>query len=152
MLDYTIELISLAASNSHAVFCFCNLIIAIILIGSSKPSSQFDETKPNHGFSNIASYENFKKVVVVSSCVKAQNDSVEAENEKATPVCVDVVVDEDEEDENEKAEQEDENEQVEQEDDADEDDDELRKRVEDFIEKVNRAWRAEKMKTYSLGQ
>lgn len=37
----TFDLITLAAaaSNSLVAFCFCNLIIAILLVGSSKPSS-----------------------------------------------------------------------------------------------------------------
>lgn len=34
----------MAASNSHILFCFCNLIIAILLLGSSKPSSEEKNT------------------------------------------------------------------------------------------------------------
>ncbi|KAL0371618.1 UNVERIFIED_CONTAM: hypothetical protein Scaly_0843400 [Sesamum calycinum] len=111
MLDLTIELIGLAASNSLAVFCFCNLIIAILLVGSSKPSSQFDEGKPNA--------------------------LPTTEEEKVSSVSIDMVDNEEE--------------TLDQKQEYD-DDDELRKRVEDFIEKINRGWRAEKLKTYSLGQ
>ncbi|KAG6415636.1 hypothetical protein SASPL_123049 [Salvia splendens] len=43
MVVWMIELISLAASNSLAVFCFCNVIIAILVVGGSKTSSDSDE-------------------------------------------------------------------------------------------------------------
>ncbi|KAI3458260.1 hypothetical protein Pfo_014923 [Paulownia fortunei] len=135
MLDSTIELISLAASNSLAVFCFCNLIIAILLVGSSRPSSQFDEVKPN-AFPTIVNDDNFKKNTV-SSCEKA-NALIETEEENVSCVSIDMVDNEEETPD------------VEEEDDVD--DDELRRRVEEFIEKINRGWRAEKLKTYSLGQ
>lgn len=36
MLNSTLELINLVASNSFIVFCFCNLIIVILLVGTSK--------------------------------------------------------------------------------------------------------------------
>ncbi|KAL0400846.1 UNVERIFIED_CONTAM: hypothetical protein Slati_4114500 [Sesamum latifolium] len=65
---------------------------------------------------------------------------MEKEEEKVSSVSIDMV-----DNEEETLDQE-------QEDDDDDDDDELRKRVEDFIEKINRGWRAEKLKTYSLGQ
>lgn len=40
MLSFTFEFILIASSNSHILFCFCNLIIAILLLGSSKTSSK----------------------------------------------------------------------------------------------------------------
>ncbi|KAL2227158.1 uncharacterized protein LOC110011906 [Sesamum indicum] len=132
MLDSTIELIGMAASNSLAVFCFCNLIIAILLVGSSKPSSQFEDGKPN-ALPTIGNDGCFKK-----STVSSHTDALmEKEEEKVSSVSIDMV---DNEEETSDQEQE------------DVDDDELRKRVEDFIEKVNKGWRAEKQKTYSLGQ
>lgn len=96
MFVSTLELISLAASNSLTVFCFCNLIIVVLLVGSSKPIS----SQPN----DIIDANKFKESVVHGMTTK----------------------DEDEDD-----------------------DDELRKRVEDFIEKTNRGWRAEKLKAYT---
>lgn len=37
-------------------------------------------------------------------------------------------------------------------DEEEDDDDELRRRIEEFIEKVNKGWRVEKLKTYCLVQ
>ncbi|KAG6425723.1 hypothetical protein SASPL_116169 [Salvia splendens] len=50
MLQSTFELIGLAASNSHVIFCLFNLIIAVVVISSSKSNEQtrkfiVDETK-----------------------------------------------------------------------------------------------------------
>ncbi|KAI3471065.1 hypothetical protein Pfo_027728 [Paulownia fortunei] len=135
MLDSTFELICLAASNSLMVFCFCNLIIAIIVVGSSKPSSQFNEEKPKV-VPSIVNDDSFNKVSVslcekISTLVEAGEASsvsiTMVENEGGSP-------DEEEEEED------------------DDDDDDLKRRVEEFIEKINNGWRAEKVKTYSLGQ
>ncbi|KAL3647433.1 hypothetical protein CASFOL_008401 [Castilleja foliolosa] len=137
MLDYTIELISLAASNSLAVFCFCNLIIAILLIGSSSNS---EEIKPinNNTFSSLANDENFKKSTFSDQFEKAncnKNVVIETVEEKVSCVSIDMVDFEEEEEEEEV------------------NDDELKKRADEFIEKINRGWRAEKMQNhYSLGQ
>lgn len=144
MLDSTIELISLAASNSLAVFCFCNLIIAVLLVGSSKPTPQFDQVvKPINAFP--INNDEFKKNRVSSSPEKAKDDLVQIEEEEeeeeeekvSSAVSIDMVENGDE--------------TPDQDDDNDDhDDDELRKRVEEFIEKTNRRWRAEKMRTYIL--
>lgn len=139
MLDSTIELISLAASNSLAVFCFCNLIIAVLLVGSSKPTPQFDQVvKPINAFP--INNDEFKKNRVSSSPEKAKDDLVQIEEEEeeeekvSSAVSIDMVENGDETPDQ----------------DDDNDDDELRKRVEEFIEKTNRGWRAEKMRTYIL--
>lgn len=139
MLDSTIELISLAASNSLAVFCFCNLIIAVLLVGSSKPTPQFDQVvKPINAFP--INNDEFKKNRVSSSPEKAKDDLVQIEEEEeeeekvSSAVSIDMVENGDETPDQ----------------DDDNDDDELRKRVEEFIEKTNRRWRAEKMRTYIL--
>lgn len=142
MLDSTIELISLAASNSLAVFCFCNLIIAVLLVGSSKPTPQFDQVvKPINAFP--INNDEFKKNRVSSSPEKGKDDLVQIEEEEeeeekvSSAVSIDMVENGDE--------------TPDQDDDNDDhDDDELRKRVEEFIEKTNRRWRAEKMRTYIL--
>ncbi|KAJ6417786.1 hypothetical protein OIU84_001214 [Salix udensis] len=42
MFESTMELIIQAASNSLVIFCFCNLIIVMILMGS-KPGSDFGQ-------------------------------------------------------------------------------------------------------------
>ncbi|KAJ6889320.1 hypothetical protein NC652_030184 [Populus alba x Populus x berolinensis] len=42
MFESTVELIAQAASNSLVIFCFCNLIIVMILMGS-KPVSNFGQ-------------------------------------------------------------------------------------------------------------
>ncbi|KAL2527101.1 Uncharacterized protein Adt_12155 [Abeliophyllum distichum] len=133
MLDSTIELISLAASNSLAVFCFCNLLIGILLVGSSKSSSQFNEAEPNP-FPSIDDESN-------TGVTRIENASCSHENQKvgetdAKSVCI-TMADADEGRRND-----------EEEDDVDD----LTRRVEEFIEKINRGWRDEKLKTYSLGQ
>ncbi|EYU25002.1 hypothetical protein ABFS82_06G043100 [Erythranthe guttata] len=140
MLDSTIELISMAASNSLAVFCFCNLIIAILLVGSSKPISNFDEFEPKssptivvHDVIDDVIHDNLEKNAVL----EADNDLVQTEEEKVSSVTVSIIdtVENEDEDEDEETE-----------------DEELRKKFEEFIERTNRAWRAEKMKTHSLVQ
>ncbi|XP_073316187.1 uncharacterized protein [Primulina huaijiensis] len=165
MLDSTLELFTLAASNSFAVFCFCNLIIGIILVsGSSKPneSSPFlsdenlkkddasssddsikvnkedrlssvgmaDESRP---FLITRNDEIFEKNVVSSS--EKANESMKSnhDDEKlwSVSIAMDDII-------------------IEEESDADkEEDDELRERIEEFIAKINRGWRDEKLKTFS---
>lgn len=44
MLSFTFELIFIASSNSHIIFCLCNFIIAIILLSGFQSSSQDDNT------------------------------------------------------------------------------------------------------------
>ncbi|XP_075495856.1 uncharacterized protein LOC142533103 [Primulina tabacum] len=165
MLDSTLEFFTLAASNSLAVFCFCNLIIGIILVsGSSKPnesspflsdenlkkdaaSSSADSIKVNkedrlssvgmadesRPFLIIRNVEIFEENAV-SSFEKA-NESMKSnhDDEKLWSVSIpmdDII--------------------IEEESDADkEEDDELRERIEEFIAKINRGWRDEKLETFS---
>lgn len=47
---------------------------------------------------------------------------------------------------------EDDSEDISQEEEEEEDDDELRRRAEEFIEKINRGWRAEMLRTASLAR
>ncbi|KAL3652346.1 hypothetical protein CASFOL_002027 [Castilleja foliolosa] len=106
MLDSTLELISQAASNPLMVFCFCNLIIAILLVGSStKPCSTNTEEKsrvgPNDATGKLSSL-----------------DTTMVEIKEGPPH---------------------------------EADDDLKRRVEEFIEKINKGWRAEKVKTNLFG-
>ncbi|KAL8049812.1 hypothetical protein ABFX02_06G043300 [Erythranthe guttata] len=136
MLDSTIELISMAASNSLAVFCFCNLIIAILLVGSSKPISNFDEFEPKSP-PTVVVHDVIHDNVEKNAVPEADNDPVQTEEEeKVSSVTVSIIDTVENEDE----------------DEEETEDEELRKRFEEFIERTNRAWRAEKMKTHSLVQ
>ncbi|PSS33153.1 Protein of unknown function DUF761, plant protein [Actinidia chinensis var. chinensis] len=110
MLNSTIELISLAASNSHFIFGFCNLIIVILLVGGSKPTSEFPQDSPVHHPKVVRRNKND---------VQGTNTSIEA------------MV-------------------VEEKGNNEEDDDELRRRVEEFIDKINKGWKAEKLRTSVL--
>lgn len=141
MLDSTFDLISQTASNSLFVFCFCNLIIIIILVGS-KPGTNFDRqsqiplsvvtsrsTNDRQGVNvRVHAYEEeaieSKLVSEVSNAHKALGNDCEAGSEAQSKPA-------DNNDDNE-------------------DDDELRKRVEEFIEKVNREWKAEMLRSSPL--
>ncbi|CAL5364258.1 unnamed protein product [Camellia sinensis] len=135
MLDSTIELITLAASNSLVVFCFCNLIIGILLVGGSKPASEYGQESPIPP--PIVSHRNKNSDIegTITRCsLNNDNGSTmvsELSAEKA-------MVDEEKGDKNEEGEEE------------DDDDDELRRRVEEFIDKINRGWKAEKLRTSLL--
>lgn len=100
MLQSTFELIGLAASNSHVIFCLFNLIITVVVISSSKSNDQtrkftVDETK--------------------TKTVKGNGALVEA-----------AMADEDDEDED------------------------LKMRVEEFIQKMNKGWRNDKVRRCPL--
>ncbi|XAR66166.1 hypothetical protein NMG60_11012286 [Bertholletia excelsa] len=115
MFSFTLELITTAASNSLLIFCFCNLIIAILLIGGSRPASGFQQRSKN-------AIEETNSTC--SSNKNAVENGGELSNEEA-------VTDEEE-------------------DNKDEEDEELRRRVEEFIDKINRGWQAEKLMTSLL--
>lgn len=123
MLESTLELISLAASNSHMVFCLFNLIIALLVVGSTKSN--------DHNRKLISSVVNDKN---------ADQDSVSSlKTVTSTPV--------------ETGEMSTDSEDVCQgEGDEDDGNDDLKRRVEEFIQKMNMGWKEEKMKTYSLDQ
>ncbi|KAG5558438.1 hypothetical protein RHGRI_008391 [Rhododendron griersonianum] len=137
MLNSTIELITLAASNSLVVFCFCNLIIAVLLVGGSKPGSEFGGqdscgiptptfTFRSRGDEEEGGLETTCSVVLDKHNASSTGVSEACDDEKATV---------DEEKENV--------------DDGD-DDDELRRRVEEFIDKINEGWKAERLRTSLL--
>ncbi|KAL7194035.1 hypothetical protein ACSBR2_025644 [Camellia fascicularis] len=129
MLDSTIELITLAASNSIVVFCFCNLIIGILLVGGTKPASEFVQDSPiplpivDHRSKNGDIEE------TIATC--SLNNDVDASTVVSESCAEKAMVDEEKGKENEE-------------------DDELRKRVEEFIDKINRGWKAEKLRTSLL--
>ncbi|KAB2598552.1 hypothetical protein D8674_001472 [Pyrus ussuriensis x Pyrus communis] len=134
MLDSTLQLITQAASNSVFIFCFCNLIVVIILVGS-KPVSNNDErsiTRTTTAPSKHADDEQGTRVkhawkeknalMQVSELVSNEQNAAADDGEFSS---TDGDGDDDETDT----------------------DDELRTRAEEFIEKVNKAWKAEVLTT-----
>ncbi|XP_061353519.1 uncharacterized protein LOC133298272 [Gastrolobium bilobum] len=142
MLDSVLEFITQAASNSTFIFCFCNLIIVIILL-DLKPGLSF------HQASEISlSIGANQKQGANSKCLVekdsgslpqvAEVSHVQEEEADAEAKVVDNIEIEGSDDcSNEEEEKEEEN-------------DELRKRVEEFIEKVNKRWKEELLSTSSL--
>ncbi|CAA2988900.1 Hypothetical predicted protein [Olea europaea subsp. europaea] len=120
MLNSTFDLISLAASNAHVVFCLCNLIIVILLAGSSKSRSEFNEDKPFTSRGDVSNKRDYMERTNALCSSKTASSSVgtsTVDNDEGT---------------------------------RDEEDDELRKRAEEFIGKINKGWMDEKLKAYSL--
>ncbi|CDY58874.1 BnaA03g55520D [Brassica napus] len=56
MLDIAYELVGQATSNSLLMFCFCNIIIVIIITGSSKPGSM--DSQDYNTFTTPVSFNN----------------------------------------------------------------------------------------------
>ncbi|XP_050387894.1 uncharacterized protein LOC126804159 [Argentina anserina] len=139
MLVSTLDLLTQAASNSFYVFCFCNLIIVMVVVGS-KPGSYFDQeselphSKVTYTITNGKQVDRDAKCeqkVTTSSSFVVRNEVSNAKNELAIrdeAGLDDQIVDSKECD----------------------NDDELRRRAEEFIEKVNRGWRAELLRTSHL--
>ncbi|XP_020998490.1 uncharacterized protein LOC110281203 [Arachis duranensis] len=165
MLDSIVEFVTQAASSSAFIFCFCNLIIVYILVDlkptlSSSVHQENSEVTPSMG-TNLQTQETNSKFLVQKdtelraiqvSYVRQAEAEAEAEVEvevEAKLIEVDII-------ENigngecfvEEVKKEDEKEEKEEKEE--EDDDELRKRVEEFIEKVNKGWKEELLITSSL--
>ncbi|XP_021286636.1 uncharacterized protein LOC110418279 [Herrania umbratica] len=132
MLDSTLDLISQAVSNDLYVFCLFNLIIVMILMGS-KHGSSFDQdyeiplsTPTYHKQDAEAKQSPDISERAMNPCRVPGANETATEGNKGTKNDSNgnsiIVTDED-----------------------DEGDDELRRRVEEFIAKVNREWRAEKL-------
>ena len=167
MLDVTLDLITQTASSSLFAFCCCNLIIVIILVGS-KPASEETHTSPLSLPSNTLTndkevllletnekqVENPKGVsneLVVVSEVSNVQKNIDDDGEKGNNVQKNI------DDDGEKGNNDNDNDHHEGEDveekeeeEEEDDDDELRKRVEEFIQKVNREWKAELLRTSNL--
>lgn len=143
LFNSTFDLITLGASNSLVAFCFCNLIIAILLVASSKSSgTDIDEENP----APLPGTAQRKKCVVDNSTNSDNSinmNEYEASREvMEAPSANDAVIINGEEHKNPDEDDECRNEE----------DDELRRRVEEFIDKVNRGWKAENLRMYaSLG-
>ncbi|KFK25111.1 hypothetical protein AALP_AA8G067300 [Arabis alpina] len=154
MLDIAFELIGEATSNSLLMFCFCNLIIVMILTGSSKPGSMDSQdstftTSVSYNMCSITSHshdssdENDEEIIVAGvSSAKDESliddSSVSDQDEDRESIhCCDYDVEEDNDDDNDEDEEEDDyddGEEVEEEeskeaDVEDEGDDDLRKRA-----------------------
>ncbi|KAE9592633.1 hypothetical protein Lal_00028722 [Lupinus albus] len=151
MLDSILEFITEAASSSAFIFCFCNLIIVIILVdlkprltihqeseiplsmdASQKQGTHFKHPKDTESSPEEVHTES--KAIAVNNIETKGNDDWNIEEEEKEEV---------EEEEEEKEEEE------EDEEEEEEEDDELKRRVEEFIEKVNRGWKQESLSTSS---
>jgi len=137
MLYTTVELIAQAYSNFHFIFCFCNVIIIFLLIGSARPSNS--RSSPVH-----QAVKNRNALLIKESACRMSDYSDAAKEEddddivkKAGPH---------DKDKREKLE---ERSKDDDDDDHDDDDGQLRRRIEEFIDKVNREWRAEKIRASS---
>ncbi|KAJ4952391.1 hypothetical protein NE237_029223 [Protea cynaroides] len=124
MSDFTMELFTLVAPNSLLVFGLCNLIIVILILSGLKSSSLSTQE------SFISAHEVPKRIekeergeVEVFSSVDIEASSF-ANAEKSPNVGT---------------------EESDNEDKCEADEDELRRRVEEFIDKVNRGWKEEKL-------
>ncbi|KAJ7970066.1 putative Translation initiation factor IF-2 [Quillaja saponaria] len=133
MFEYTLEMITRAASNSHFIFCFCNLIIVIIFVGSKHrfntdqegeiPTSTVDKVRRNEKQGTNAKHLFDENKQFQSAAEVSNGQEAPADNNLETGDSDTCSYDEEEEE------------------------DELRKRVEEFIDKVNRGWKAELLRT-----
>lgn len=137
MLVSTLDSLTQAASNSLYAFCFCNLIIVMIFVGS-KPGSYIDQeseiprSKATYTITNEKQVDHDAKCEqkgIASSSIVISSEVSNAKEELASAekaAIDDQIVD---------------NKECEC-----DNDDELRRRVEEFIEKVNKEWRAESLR------
>ncbi|KAL9225244.1 hypothetical protein vseg_001193 [Gypsophila vaccaria] len=146
MLEYTIGLvIAYATPSTHFIFCLCNIIIVFLLVDRSKrnlnPNSVYNYPFPTALNTNVTqySYERYAKVVEESSLQSTVVEVVASET---------ATTNEDEHEcEHDNKENEDDKKEDEEVEEEENDDDELRRRVEEFIDKINREWRAERLRT-----
>ncbi|XP_058773491.1 uncharacterized protein LOC131647636 [Vicia villosa] len=140
MLDSILELITQAASSSTFIFCFCNLIIVIILL-DLKPSVNVHHKSEIH----LSICETLKQEIN-SKTIKSLTQEKEVSR-----VVIDAEAKEEEEEEDEIVIEKDHGVDCNNDDvEIEENDDELRKRVEEFIEKVNKKWKEELLSTSRL--
>ncbi|KAJ0100032.1 hypothetical protein Patl1_19956 [Pistacia atlantica] len=140
MFDSALELISQAASNSLFVFCCCNLIIVMILMGS-KPSSSFERGRESSIPVVTNTYANDIQVEGTNYCMHSVDENIKrlADVKEVSNV----------EEEQEPAADDEEEESTNIVNDNKEDD-EFRRRVEEFIQKVNSGWKVELLRTSRL--
>ncbi|RXH94933.1 hypothetical protein DVH24_024617 [Malus domestica] len=134
MLDSTLDLLTQAASNSLYVFCFCNLIIVMILVGS-KPCSYVDQE-------SVSTVTSSYKTRISNDHKQVEDDKCEQEGTMfKSPIVFGQVANPEKKlatagEDNGSGDHHNESKECDNED-------ELRRRVEEFIEKVNRGWKAE---------
>ncbi|KAF5201114.1 hypothetical protein FRX31_009295 [Thalictrum thalictroides] len=122
MFSSTVEFIGLISSSTLLMFGFCNLIIVILIVSNLKSN-----TPQPH-------YETSACVTVIPK--RIENDQIQ-DIEASSDMVVEVPNVDEEEDKDD--------EDVQNDDDHQEVEDELRRKVEAFIEKINRAWKEEKL-------
>lgn len=123
MFESALELIAQAASNSFVVFCFCNLIIVIILMGS-RPVSKFDRESEILRSAVINAHARVKEDTLASH----DGNEISIDDRNVSIILEEPTGDGGEDDE---------------ESENDNEDDELRRRAEEFISKVIHGWRRE---------
>ncbi|XP_039160147.1 uncharacterized protein LOC108956381 [Eucalyptus grandis] len=140
MLDLTTELVAQAASNSLVIFCFCNLLIVIILM-APKPSSNSKEGSEFH-------------LPILTHVSEIDEKRIDIEqppkHEETSPQVMELCISENLEMEGRSYNNECEDDHEDDGECNNDDDDELRRRIEAFIDKVNREWKAEKLRTHYL--
>ncbi|XVE64110.1 hypothetical protein DITRI_Ditri07aG0075400 [Diplodiscus trichospermus] len=128
MLEFAMDLISQAVSNN--VYVFCLLIVVMILMGSKHAPSNLEQdyeipvsmpTYHKHDF-EAKQLHNRSEQATNASRVSSAYETATLNNRGNINYRI-----------------------ANSADNADEGDDELRRRVEEFIAKVNREWRAEKL-------
>ncbi|GJW63109.1 hypothetical protein Tco_0114993 [Tanacetum coccineum] len=161
MLEFTYELITLAATNPHFIFLFCNLIIVILILVSLEPNSNSayehtptpipppqpplpanenksfkiaTQTKPPQECTNNVLIDSQKRQPQECTTNVLIDTQTKPLQEHTTNVFIDV-----------EQVSYDCNLSVEEDNEELHDDDELRRRVEEFIDKINNGWKAEKL-------
>ncbi|KAM5557144.1 hypothetical protein ABKV19_024502 [Rosa sericea] len=138
MLDTTLDLLTQATSNSLIIFCFCNLIIAIILLGSKSISDDHVESSIHPRMSTNKHEEDEQGTSAKQVSDEERLESNASMQVSQPPKANNAVPD---------------NSIVSKiiysngNDETEADDEELRTRVEEFIQKVNQAWKAEFLST-----
>lgn len=149
MLASTVDLLTQAASNSLLVFCFCNLIIVMIVMGS-KPGS-YVEKESEIPVSMVTSSNKYTrnnancKQVDDAKCKQEEGTVVNPSDTVFSQVSSNA--------KKELATASDEKDSIISHDNDSkkcDNDDELRRRAEEFIEKMNKGWRAELSRTSHL--
>ncbi|KAI3423249.1 uncharacterized protein J3R85_011213 [Psidium guajava] len=137
MLDLTADLVAQAASNPLVIFCFCHLLIVIILM-APKPSSNSEKSSESH-----------LPILTHISVIDEQRIDIDQppKNDETSPEVMELCVSENLEKEGRSCDNECEGDSEYDGGSTNDDDDELRRRIEDFIDKVNREWKAEKLRT-----
>lgn len=135
MFDSISGFITQAVSSSSFVFCVCNLIVVFILVGSKSGSKSGSNSDDQEQFFNDSILSrNISKV----SCPHEASELSRNTSEVSCPHEASVA-DEEEYCRNNKKKE-----------DDHEGEDELRRKVEEYIDKVNKGWRAELLRSSRL--